>query len=94
VTLVKQLEVAGVDGERLIRVPPNDVTMEDIVGLRRSTVRLDGEGAGDASSLRGPRAADGGGGEGAEVATVGALGLEYHEVLVHAIDGVHLQGLE
>jgi hypothetical protein len=44
VALVKQLEVAGVDGERLIRVPLNDVTIEDIVGPRRSTVRLAGEG--------------------------------------------------
>jgi hypothetical protein len=94
VALVEQLQVAGVYGKRLIRVAPNDVTMEDIVGPRRSTIRLAGEGAEDASGLRGPRAADGGGGEGAEVAAVGALGLEYHEVLVHAIDGVHLHGLE
>jgi hypothetical protein len=31
VALVEQLQVAGVYGKRLIRVAPNDVTMEDIV---------------------------------------------------------------
>jgi hypothetical protein len=84
---VEQLQVAGVDAERLVRVAADNVAVEDVGRPGCSTVRFAGKRVRNSGD-----AAEGGGGEGAEVASVGALSLGDHEVLVLALDGVHLHG--
>jgi hypothetical protein len=93
-SLVKELEVARVDGEGLVSVGADEITVGDIVGPAGARVCLAGEGRALRSSLRSPRTAEGGGGEGTEVTTVGTLGLDDHEVLVLTLEGVDLDSLE
>lgn len=93
-SLVEELEVARVDSHGLVSVGADKVTVRDVVGPGGTRVGLAGEGAALRSSLRSPGTAEGGGGEGTEVATVGTLGLDDHEVLVLALEGVDLDGLE
>lgn len=93
-TLVKELEVAGVDGEGLISVGADEITVGDVVGPGGTTVGLAGERSALGSSVRSPATAEVGGGEGAEVATAGTLGLNNHEVLVLTLEGVDLDSLE
>lgn len=93
-SLVQELEVARVDGEGLVGVGADKVTVGNVVGPGGARVGLAGKGAALGSGLRSPGAAEGGGGEGTEVAAVGALGLDDHEVLGLALEGVDLDGLE
>jgi hypothetical protein len=53
-TLVQQLQVAGVDGERLVRVTPDDVRATDIDRPLGATIGPAGEGVRLARDLRGP----------------------------------------
>jgi hypothetical protein len=94
VALAEQLEVAGVDYERGARVAPNDLAEGDVVRPGRSAACLAGERVEHAGRLRGPGTSEGRGGEGAEVAAVGALGLDDHEVLMLALDDGRLHDLE
>jgi hypothetical protein len=93
-SLVQELEVARVDGEGLVGVGADEITVGDVVGPAGARVCLAGEGGALSSSLRGPGTAEGGGGEGTEEAAVGTLGLDDHEVLVLALEGVDLDSLE
>jgi hypothetical protein len=93
-SLVQELEVARVDGEGLISVGADEITVGDVVGPGGARVCLAGEGGALRSSLRSPGTAEGGGGEGTEEATVGTLGLDDHEVLGLALEGVDLDSLE
>jgi hypothetical protein len=92
--LVEELEVAGVDGEGLVRVRTDDVAVADVVRPGRARVGLAGERLGLGRRLRSPGAAEAGRGERAEEAAVGTLGLDDHEVLVLALNGVDLDGFE
>src|SRR6185503_2670327 len=89
-SLVEQLQVAGVDGHRLVRVATDQIAVADVVGPRRAAVCLAGEGIALGRCLRGPRTAQTGGGERAEVAPVRPDRLHEHEVLVLALDLVDL----
>ena len=93
-TLVKELEVARIDGESLISVGADKITVGDVVGPGGTTVGLARERSALRSSVRSPATTEVGGGEGAEVATAGTLGLNNHEVLVLTLEGVDLDGLE
>jgi hypothetical protein len=93
-SLVQELEVARVDGEGLVGVGADEITVGDVVGPGGARVCLAGEGSALRGGLRGPGAAEGGGGEGAEVAAAGTLGLDDHEVLGLALEGVDLDSLE
>src|SRR5690242_15314161 len=70
--LVEELEVAGVDGHGLVGVGADQVSVADVVGPGGSAVGLAGEGVALAGGLGGPRTVEACGGEGAEVAAVGA----------------------
>lgn len=95
--LVQQLQVARVDGEGLVGVGTEQVTVGDVVGPRGAGVGLAGESVLLGSSLGGPVAAEAGGGEAAEVTAGGANGFDNHEVLGvagAAGEGVNLDSLE
>jgi hypothetical protein len=92
--LVEHLQIAGVDREGLVVGRSDQVTVANIVGPGSTTVSLAGERRGLVASLDGPLASEAVGGEGTEVAAVGALGLDDHEVLVLALKSVDLDGLE
>lgn len=92
--LVEELQVASVDRESLIGGSPDEVAVADVVGPSSAAVGFSGERSGLVAGLDGPLAVERVGGERAEVAAVGALGLDNHEVLVLALDGVDLHGLE
>jgi len=62
--------------------------------VQLARVGLAGKGAALSGGLGRPRARERGGREGTEVAAVGADGLDQHEVLVLALEGVDLDGLE
>lgn len=68
--------------------------MGDVVCPGGAAVRLAGKGVALGSGVGGPAAAEAGGCEGAEEAAVGALGLDDHEVLGLALEGVNLDGFE
>jgi hypothetical protein len=93
-TLVKQLQVARVDGEGLVVGGADEFTVADIVGPGGTTVGLAGEGVALRTSLDSPGAVEAVRGQRAEVATLGSHSLNDHEVLVLALEGVDLHGLE
>jgi hypothetical protein len=93
-TLVKELEVARVDGEGLVVGGADEFTVADIVGPGGAAVGLAGEGVALGTSLDSPGTVKAVGGQRAEVATLGSHGLNDHEVLVLALEGVDLHGLE
>jgi hypothetical protein len=93
-TLVQQLPVVGVKVERLVRIARDDIAMEDVIRPKCTAVRLAGERVRHAGRLQGPEFTEVGNGTGAEVASVGALGFGDLEVLVLALDGVHLYRLK
>jgi hypothetical protein len=66
----------------------------DVVGPGGTAVSLAGEGAVLVCSLGSPVSAEGGGGVRTEVTALGANGLDQHEILVLALKGVDLYGLE
>jgi hypothetical protein len=92
--LVEQLVDVGADSERLVRLAAYEVAMRDIVRSRRSVVHFAGKETGGGGRLRGPRVAEGGGGEEAEVMAVGALSFDDPEASVLALDGMDMHGLE
>jgi hypothetical protein len=92
--LVEELEVAWVDREGLVRVRPDDVAVADVIRPGRTRVRLAGERLALRCCLRRPCAAEAGRRERAEETAVRTLSLDDHQVLVLALDGVHLNGLE
>lgn len=92
--LVQELQIARIDSHRLVRVGANQITVRDIISPSGATVGLARERAGLGRRQRGPSAAQAGGGEGAKVPTVGALGLDDHQVLVLTRQSVDLHGLE
>jgi hypothetical protein len=75
-------------------VAPDDFAMGNIVRPQPSVVYLASEEIEGCGSLRGPRVAEGGGGEEAEVMIVRALSFEDHKVSVLALDVKDLHGLE
>ena len=68
--------------------------MRDVIGPGGAAVRLAGEGVLLAGSLRCPGSAEAGGGVRTEVTSLGADGLDDHEVLLLALKGVDLDSLE
>lgn len=68
--------------------------MADVVGPSGTTVSLASERSRLVASLDGPLATEAVGSERAEVASVGTLRLDDHEVLVLALESVDLDGLE
>jgi hypothetical protein len=94
--LVQELEVARVDGEGLVVVGSDKLSVGDVVGPGGSRVGLAGEGVVLGGGVGSPLAVEAVGGERAEVSAAagGALGLDDHEVLVLALDGVDLNSLE
>lgn len=68
--------------------------MADVVGPGSAAVRLASKRLALTCRLRSPRAAQAVGGEGSEIASVCSDGLDNHEILVRARDGVDLDGLE
>lgn len=92
--LVQQLQVARVDGEGLIVASADKLSVADIVGPRSTAVGLAGEGVALGGSVGGPGSAERGGGERPEETALGAHGLDDHEVLVEAGEGVDLDSLE
>lgn len=93
-SLVKQLKVARVDSHGLVGVPANQVTVADVVGPGSTAVGLASKGVALGRGLGRPRSAETGSRERAEVAAIGADSLDDHEVLLLALDGVHLDSLE
>src|SRR5207248_1544979 len=85
---------AGVDGHGLVGVVADQVAVADVVGPGGAAVGLAGEGVALAGGVRGPRAGQAAGGEGAEVASLGPLGLDDHQVLALSGDLVDLDRLE
>jgi len=94
VALVEQLQVARVDRHRLVIHRLDEVAMANIVGPGSAAVGLAGERGALGGGVGGPGASEAGGGEGAEEAAGRALGLDEHEVLVEALEGVDLHGFE
>lgn len=92
--MVEELQVAGVDGEGLVRVVADQITVADVVGPGGAAVGLAGEGLVLGASLHSPLAIEAAGGEGTEVAAGGPDGLDDHQVLVLAVDLVDLDSLE
>ncbi|KAK8032274.1 hypothetical protein PG990_002008 [Apiospora arundinis] len=92
-SLVEELDLAGVDGERLVGARADELAVADVVGPRGAAVRLAGEGVALAPGLDRPGAAQVARGEGAEEAALRPDGLDDHEVALarHAVD---LHGLE
>jgi len=93
-SLVEQLQVAGIDSERLISVHTNKLSVTDVVGPGSTAVRLASEWVALCSSIRRPRPAKAAGRERTEVPTLRPNGLDYHQVLVLALYLVHLDSLE
>jgi hypothetical protein len=93
-TLVQQFVVVGAKGERLVRIARDDIAMADVIRPRCTAVRLAGERVRRAGHMRGLEPTEGGNDKGAEVVAIRALGFDDLEVLVLALDGVHLYRLE
>jgi hypothetical protein len=93
-SLVEELKVARVDGHGLIGVGTDKITVRNVIGPGGTAVGLAGEGVALRSGLRSPGTTERGGGEGAEVAAVGTLCLDDHEILVLALQSVDLDSLE
>lgn len=93
-SLVQELQVARINRHGLIRIAANQVTVANVVGPSSAAVRLASEGLALTCSLRSPRAAQAVGGEGSEIASICSDGLDDHEILVGARDGVDLNGLK
>jgi len=68
--------------------------MTNIIRPRSATIRLTRKRCRLRSRIDRPRASKTGSGERAEVATIGALGFDNHEVFVEALEGVDLDGFE
>lgn len=92
--MVKELQVARINGHRLVSAAANKITTADIVGPSGATVSLARERSRLARGLRRPRAAEAGSREGAEVSAVCANALHNHQVLVLALHAIDLDSFE